>query len=156
MEGEIFVNVQGDEPLIRADVIERAVELVSSGRFGIGTAMTPLRDPRALSERSIVKVLVDRDDRAIYFSRLAIPYSRVEPAAGSPMICRQHVGLYVFSREALMKFRSLPPTALERAESLEQLRALEAGMAIGVAEVDFESIGVDTPEDLARVRERLV
>lgn len=154
---DIYVNVQGDEPLIVPEAIEEAVELVRSGRFPMGTVMTPLKNSTELHEPSVVKVIADRQGRAIYFSRLPIPYSRgPEPAAHEPFVCQRHVGLYVYSRQALMRFRSLPATALEKAEVLEQLRALQDGIAIGITEVNFTSIGVDTPEDLEQVRKILV
>lgn len=152
---DIYVNVQGDEPMMDPLAIESALELVSSGRFPMGTAMTPLQSETELADPSVVKVLVDRNSRAIYFSRFPIPYSR-GPKPVSDYACRRHVGLYVFTREMLMRFRDLPPSPLERGEVLEQLRAMEAGIPIGVAEVRFTAIGVDTPEDLEKVRRNLV
>jgi 3-deoxy-manno-octulosonate cytidylyltransferase (CMP-KDO synthetase) len=152
-EIDIFVNVQGDEPLMEPAAIEAAVELVASGRFELSTVMTPMRDGADLSNPAVVKVISDDHGRAIYFSRHPIPYSRKpSPDAGEPFVCRRHVGLYVYRRETLLKFSGLPPCAMERAESLEQLRALQAGIPIGIAEVDFTSIGVDTPEELEKVR----
>ncbi|MCM2323075.1 MAG: 3-deoxy-manno-octulosonate cytidylyltransferase [Oligoflexia bacterium] len=157
VKGDIFVNVQGDEPLIVTEAIEKGVELVRSGRFPMGTVMTPLRNSAELHERSVVKVIADSEGRAIYFSRLPIPYGRgPEPSGSEPFVCRRHVGLYVYDRATLMRFRALPPSPLERAEVLEQLRALAAGIPIGIAEVNFTSIGVDTAEDLAQVRKVLV
>lgn len=154
---DVYVNVQGDEPLILPEVIEKAVELVRSGRFSIGTVMTPLKSAQELHDPSVVKVITDQNQRAIYFSRHPIPYSRgVEPALGQPFASLRHVGLYVYSREALLRFRSLAPSSLEKGEMLEQLRALSEGIPIGVAEVDFISVGVDTPEDLDLVRKILV
>lgn len=157
VEGDIFVNVQGDEPMMMPGAIEAAVELVRSGRYPMATVMTPLRTLVELQDSSVVKVLSDRSGRAIYFSRHPIPYSRVpQPLEGEHFACRRHVGLYVYTRETLMRFRSLPPSPIEKGEVLEQLRALEDGISIGITEVDFLSIGVDTAEDLARVREVLV
>lgn len=154
---DIYVNVQGDEPLIVTQAIEKGVELVASGRFPMATVMTPLRSSAELHERSVVKVIADRNDRAIYFSRLPIPYGRgPEPQAGESFVCYRHVGLYVYTRETLKRFTALPPSALEKAEVLEQLRALADGIPIGIAEVEFTSIGVDTPEDLDQVRRILV
>ncbi len=156
-EAAIYVNVQGDEPLLDPAAIDRAVELVAAGKFRMATAMTPLRSADELTNPAVVKVIADRSGRAIYFSRHPIPYSRQSgPPAGEPYVCRRHVGLYVFDRATLRELRSLPPCALERAESLEQLRALEAGIAIGCAEADFVSIGVDTPEELEKARAALV
>jgi 3-deoxy-manno-octulosonate cytidylyltransferase (CMP-KDO synthetase) len=156
VEGDVFVNVQGDEPLMDPGAIEAAVEIVTSGRFPMSTVMSPLKTEAELLDPSVVKVIADRLGRAIYFSRHPIPYSRgAKPAAEEELVCRRHVGLYVYDRATLMRFRSLPPSALEKAEVLEQLRALADGIAIGIAEVDFLAIGVDTPEDLERVRQIL-
>jgi 3-deoxy-manno-octulosonate cytidylyltransferase (CMP-KDO synthetase) len=154
--GDIFVNVQGDEPLMDPRAIEEAVELVRSGRFSMSTVMSPLKTEAELNDPSVVKVIADRLGRAIYFSRHPIPYSRgPKPVAGEQFVCKRHVGLYVYDRATLMRFRGLPPSPLEKAEVLEQLRALADGIPIGITEVDFLSIGVDTPEDLERVRQAL-
>jgi 3-deoxy-D-manno-octulosonate cytidylyltransferase len=154
---DIYVNVQGDEPLIDASAIEAAVHLVSSGRFAMSTVMTPLREIEELSNPSVVKVLADRTGRAIYFSRLPIPYSRGEvPSDPKDWVCQRHIGLYVFKREVLEKWKDLPPSRLEKGEILEQLRALEDGISIGITQVGMTSIGVDTPEDLEKVRRILV
>jgi 3-deoxy-manno-octulosonate cytidylyltransferase (CMP-KDO synthetase) len=154
---DIYLNVQGDEPMMDPRAIETGLALVSSGRFGLGTVMTPIREPGELDDPSVVKVIADRGDRAIYFSRHPIPYSRGErPRPGEAYACQRHLGLYIFAREVLFRFRSLPPSAIERAEMLEQLRALENGIPIGIAEVGSVSIGVDTAEDLEKVRRILV
>lgn len=151
---DIYVNVQGDEPMIEPEGIDRAVRLVLDGRFKMSTIMTRLKTAEELKEISVVKVLVDRLGRAIYFSRYPIPYSR-QPIPEGGFGCFRHIGLYVYERELLFKLRSLPVSPLEKGESLEQLRALEDGIAIGCAEVDFTSIGVDTPEDLEKVKSEL-
>lgn len=154
---DIYINVQGDEPLIDPKAIEAALEWVGSGRFPMGTAMTALRSEEELRDPSVVKVLADPQGRAVYFSRFPIPYSRsTGPVAGERFACRRHVGLYVYDRDTLMRFRALPASSWEKAESLEQLRALENGIPIGIAEVNFQSIGVDTPDDLEKVRRILV
>lgn len=153
---DIYVNVQGDEPMIRGDIIDAAVELVSSGRFRMGTLMTPLRSEEDLKSLTVVKVITDRGGKALYFSRFPIPYSRENPPAPAGYAPKRHIGLYVYDHDTLMKLSSLAPTALERGESLEQLRALENGIEIGVAEVEYETIGVDTPEDLEKVKTALV
>lgn len=155
-KGDIFVNIQGDEPLMSEKAIDASIELIRSGGFQMASVMTPIRARESFDNLSVVKVLVDSNDRAIYFSRFPIPYTRETPPTDpARAICRQHVGLYAYTRETLFRFRSLSPTLLEKAESLEQLRALHNGIAIGMAEVDFESIGVDTPEDLEKVRQIL-
>jgi 3-deoxy-manno-octulosonate cytidylyltransferase (CMP-KDO synthetase) len=153
----IYANVQGDEPLITPEAIEAGIELVRSGRFPLGTVMTRLRTEQELRDPSVVKVVADGEGRALYFSRLPIPYGRGPlPAPGGAFACRRHVGLYVYRGETLQRFSGLAPSPLEKAEVLEQLRALENGIPIGVVEVEFTSIGVDTPEDLDRVRRLLV
>ncbi len=153
---DIYVNVQGDEPLMDPGAITAAADLVRSGRFPMATVMTPLRSMGELENRAVVKVVADRAGRALYFSRLPIPYGRLPgPDEGQPFACRRHVGLYAYTRDTLFRIRSLPVSALERAEMLEQLRAMQDGIAIGIAELDFISIGVDTPEELEKVREHL-
>jgi 3-deoxy-manno-octulosonate cytidylyltransferase (CMP-KDO synthetase) len=150
---DIFVNIQGDEPLIRGAVIDQAIQAVIDKKFDLASLRVPLNSVEDLLNPNVVKVIVDDENRALYFSRYPIPYSRVKPEqAQAPFLCSQHVGIYVYRKEALLKISSLPPSDLERAESLEQLRAMKAGIAIGVYEVDFESVGVDTQEDLEKVR----
>lgn len=154
--GDLYVNVQGDEPLMAPEAIEAAIQLVASRRFRMGTVMSPLRNAAELDNPAVVKVLGDREGRAIYFSRHPIPYSRGQrPSENGSYICRRHVGIYSYDRETLFRIRALQPSQIELGEMLEQLRAMEEGIPIGISEVDFHSIGVDTPEDLERVREWL-
>ncbi|RYZ69808.1 MAG: 3-deoxy-manno-octulosonate cytidylyltransferase [Proteobacteria bacterium] len=151
--GDLFVNVQGDEPLMNPEAIESVIQLVSSGRFSMGTIMSPLRDEADLDNPAVVKALADKAGRAIYFSRFPIPYSRGQrEAVHGSYVCRRHVGLYAYTRETLFRLRDLKPSRIEQGEMLEQLRALEDGIAIGIHELDFLSVGVDTPDDLVRVR----
>jgi len=153
VEGDIFLNVQGDEPLIEPATIEAGLALVTSGKFPMASVMTRLNSAAELENRSVVKAIVDKDNRAIYFSRYPIPYSRIEPPTSVEDYCPyRHLGLYVYKRDTLMKIRSLPPCPLEKGESLEQLRALFHGIPIGLAEAVSVSIGVDTQEDLETVR----
>jgi len=153
VEGDIFLNVQGDEPLIEALTIEKALALVSSGKFPMSSAMTPLKSVEELENRSVVKVLVDNTCRAIYFSRFPIPYGRLAPPhSAQDFVPLRHLGLYVYTRETLKRFSALPASEMEKAESLEQLRALYHGIPIGLATVESQSIGVDTPEDLSAIR----
>lgn len=154
---DIYINVQGDEPMIEATAIEKALELVSSERFSVGTIMSRIKDFADLSNSAVVKVLSDCHGRALYFSRLPIPYSRgAIPSRVEDLVCQRHIGLYVYRKEVLKQWKTLPPSNLEKAEVLEQLRALEQGISIGIAEVGRASIGVDTPEDLEKVRQILV
>lgn len=156
VEGDIFVNIQGDEPLIDPAAIDQAIDWVVSKRCEMATLRVPLRSQDELHNAAVVKVIQDRNGRAIYFSRYPIPYSRqTEPFSGESFASGRHVGLYVYSREALFRLQGLPPSTLEKGESLEQLRALQDGISIGVVESDFVSIGVDTPEELEKAREIL-
>ena len=153
IDGDIFVNVQGDEPLIDAASIDRAIQPVIDGKFDLTSLRVPVKSVEDLENKNVVKVIVDDFNRALYFSRYPIPYSRTEPAqASEPFLCSQHVGIYVYRKDVLLKVSGLPPSDLERAESLEQLRAMKAGIAIGVLEASFDSVGVDTLEDLEKVR----
>jgi 3-deoxy-manno-octulosonate cytidylyltransferase (CMP-KDO synthetase) len=154
--GDIFVNVQGDEPLLDGSSIDQAIQPVIDGRYDLTSLRVPVQSVEDLLNLNSVKVIVDDEDRALYFSRYPIPYSRVKPEnAKPPFLCSQHVGIYVYRRETLLRVSSLAPTDLEKAESLEQLRAMKAGIPIGVFLANFQSIGVDTLEDLNRVREIL-
>jgi 3-deoxy-manno-octulosonate cytidylyltransferase (CMP-KDO synthetase) len=148
---ELVVNVQGDEPLIEAAMIEEAIEpLNADPALHMSTLRQRITDDSDYGNPNVVKVVADRDGNALYFSRSSIPHSR----SGS-VAAYKHVGLYVYRRSFLLAYARLQPTPLERAESLEQLRALEHGFRIRTVETHYESIGVDTPEDLERVR-RLV
>ena len=155
-DADLYVNIQGDEPMMRGEVIDAALELVLSGRFSMATAMTTLKSREELINPNTVKVLADRNGRALYFSRYPIPYSRLAPQeACEPFVCKKHLGLYVFRKDTLSLFSSSPAWEGELGESLEQLRALYLGIPLGVAEVGFDSIGVDTAEDLEKVRKIL-
>ena len=151
--GDVFVNVQGDEPAIEPETIDAAIELVTSNRFEMATAMTRFETVSEVRSPAAVKVIADHAGRAIYFSRLPIPYGRLDlPDDSAQLRCFRHLGLYTYRRETLFRIRDLPPSRLEEAEMLEQLRALEAGISIGVAEVQSRSFGIDTPDDLERAR----
>jgi 3-deoxy-manno-octulosonate cytidylyltransferase (CMP-KDO synthetase) len=142
-----YLNVQGDEPLVEPQAIEAVAALLEKGAE-MATVARPLQ-PFEASLSQVVKVVLDARGRALYFSRSPIPFARtageVQPLA--------HLGLYGFSAAALQRFARTPETPLERAEGLEQLRALFHGIAIDVAVGDYSSTAVDTPEDLQRVRE---
>ena len=150
---DIVVNVQGDEPLITAEAIDAAVKLlIDRPADQMGTLRKRIDDPADLTTPSVVKLVVDAAGYALYFSRSPIPF--VRPGRTAPVHWR-HLGLYAYRRKFLGTLASLARTPLEQAEGLEQLRALEHGYRIGTVETDAETIGVDTPEDLERVR-RLV
>jgi 3-deoxy-manno-octulosonate cytidylyltransferase (CMP-KDO synthetase) len=162
MGADIYVNVQGDEPMIDPAVIDVAVKaLLSDPEAAMSTLSLPLRHFAELMSDAVVKVVTDARNHALYFSRSPIPHARTvertfEAAARAAIAAgavRKHVGLYVFRREALATFASLPPSPLEALEQLEQLRALHHGMKIRVEPVEGEgTVAVDTPEDLERVR----
>ncbi len=146
---EIIVNVQGDEPLIDPAAIDLAIgPLLESEDIPMATLMKRTSDARELHDPNVVKVAADLAGNAIYFSRSLIPF----PRDGGAGMHFKHIGLYVYRREFLLGYARLPVGPLERAEKLEQLRALENGYRIRVVETDYESIGVDTPEDLERVK----
>jgi len=145
------VNIQGDEPLLEPAAIDAAVAgLLDRPQASMGTLAKRIEDPRDLDDPNVVKVVTDRRGEALYFSRSTIPFSRGEAA-----VCYRHIGLYVYRCDFLLSYPSLPVGPLERAEKLEQLRALENGYRIHVAETDYECVGVDTPEDLERVSKLL-
>ena len=149
---DLVVNIQGDEPLLDPSVIDRAVEpLVADPSVEMGTLARPMGMAEA-ADPSKVKVVTDRQGFALYFSRARIPYVREDAAAASDRPYLLHMGLYVYRRETLLRFATLPPTPLEQQERLEQLRALEHGIRIQVVVTEHESFGVDTPADLERVR----
>ncbi|HET6363093.1 MAG TPA: 3-deoxy-manno-octulosonate cytidylyltransferase [Gemmatimonadota bacterium] len=146
-EARIVVNVQGDEPLLEPAAIDAAVEaLERDPKADIATLARPLRPTESNDDPDIVKVDVGGDGRALDFSRSPLP------RRGAPLV---HIGLYAYRREAIDRFVATPPTAREKAERLEQLRALELGLAIAVVPFDSGSIGVDTPADVARVEAAL-
>ena len=148
--GDVYVNIQGDEPLMPAENIDLAVEtLLASLDREIATVALPI-DEREAADPNVVKVAVAGDGRALYFSRAPIPYPRT---GGSDY--RKHLGIYAYRAETLAKLAHLPPSRLEQMESLEQLRWLEAGWSIWVGSARADSIGVDTPEDLARAEVEL-
>lgn len=144
---EVYINVQGDEPMIRADHIAALVELMKDPNVPVGTLKTPAA-PEDIPNPNAVKVVTDMTGRALYFSRSTVPYDR----DGSQPRYFKHLGIYAYRKPALDRFVGLPESTLERGERLEQLRFLENGIPIYVAEISYDSVGVDTEEDLARVK----
>jgi 3-deoxy-manno-octulosonate cytidylyltransferase (CMP-KDO synthetase) len=150
---ELVVNIQGDEPLIDPAAIDAAIlPLVEDPGIPMGTLKKRIEDAREVTDPNVVKVVTNRAGDAIYFSRSTIPYVRIDGGAATATTHYKHIGLYVYRREFLLSYSGLPVGPLERAERLEQLRALENGYSIRVVETEYESIGVDTPADLERVR----
>jgi 3-deoxy-manno-octulosonate cytidylyltransferase (CMP-KDO synthetase) len=149
---EIIVNIQGDEPLIDPDAIDAAIlPLVHDPEILMGTLKKRIEDPAEITNTNVVKVVTNATGDAVYFSRSPIPFHRDSAGSGSAPAYFKHVGLYVYRRDFLMGYSTLPVGPLEEAERLEQLRALENGFSIRVVETEYESLGVDTPEDLEKV-----
>ena len=154
---DVVVNIQGDEPLVDAGTVRAAISMVEQG-FDAGTCAAPVRDEEEFRDPTVVKVVRTREGRALYFSRAAIPYGYDGTAEG-PCWRRdrqlRHVGIYAYRTEALGRWVGFNRSPLELQEGLEQLRALENGMRIGVAVVAEAAEGIDTPGDLARMEHRL-
>jgi 3-deoxy-manno-octulosonate cytidylyltransferase (CMP-KDO synthetase) len=173
MESDIVVNVQGDEPLIRPEDIDKSIApFAHDPSIIVTTLITPLLNGADLYNPHVVKVVVDHDGFALYFSRSPIPFPRkgLEKAGDEPhkeikLIKQldkkelrdswQHIGLYAFRRDFLLKLTSLPPSALEQQEELEQLRILEHGYKIKTVVCSSPSIGIDTPQDVERFKSLL-
>lgn len=148
---DIVINVQGDEPLIDSNLIDRLIELFhNSDDVYFASAMHQIDSLEDLNNPNIVKVIRDIMGNAIYFSRLPIPFSRDDEVDLSRYY--QHIGIYGYKKSFLQKYASLPQTYLEKIEKLEQLRAVENGFKIRMVETDYRSVGVDTVEDLEKVR----
>jgi 3-deoxy-manno-octulosonate cytidylyltransferase (CMP-KDO synthetase) len=143
---DVYVNVQGDEPMVRPEHISALLDVMRNPAAPVGTLKTPCT-PAEINDPNAVKVVADKDGRSLYFSRATIPYDR----DGSSPAHFKHLGLYAYRKAALDQFVSLPESSLERSERLEQLRFLENGISIYVGETAFDSVGVDTEEDLQRV-----
>ncbi len=147
---DIIVNVQGDEPLIRPEMIDAVVTLLEDSRASIGTLIKKIEDRSEIGDPNVVKVVFDSQGFALYFSRAQIPF-QAPHAAVQTLTYYKHVGIYSYRREALLALAGMKQTTLERIEKLEQLRALENGMKIKIGETSFETCGVDTPDDIQRV-----
>ena len=146
----VLVNIQGDEPLIDPAAIDAAVlALLDDSEVQMSTLMKIIEDPREITDPNVVKVVTNLSGDAVYFSRSPIPF--VRDAADRVAPYYKHLGLYVYRRDFLLAYSALPVGPLERMERLEQLRAIENGHRVRVVETESESLGVDTPEDLARV-----
>lgn len=150
---DIVVNIQGDEPFIDPEDINKAVTLLKNNAFDIATLSKKIDALSDLDNPNVVKVIFDVTGKAIYFSRCAVPYLRDVPASERLKAhdFYKHIGLYAFKGSTLLKLPQLKESLLEKAEKLEQLRWLENGLTIGVAETQNNSISIDTPEDLAKI-----
>jgi len=147
---DVYINVQGDEPLIRSEHIATVLQIMENPAAQVGTLMTPAAEVD-IPNPSAVKIVTDCNGRALYFSRATIPYDR----DGTQPPYFKHLGLYAYRKGALDQFVRWPESSLEKSERLEQLRFLENGVAIYAGETPYDSVGVDTEEDLARVMEIL-
>ena len=155
---DAVVNIQGDEPLIDPGVIDAVAGALSANEMS--TAATPIRSVEEYESPNAVKVVVSASGRALYFSRRTIPFVRdaasrssAEQLAAFPFL--KHLGIYGYLRETLLRLVRFPVSSLENVEKLEQLRALENGIQIAVVKVNYDSVGVDSPDDVARVEELL-
>ena len=163
-DDDILVNIQGDEPLIDPKLIEElAAKLKNDAKWQMATAVTPIRSEKDFAAKTVVKVVLDRDDGALYFSRAPIPCDRdhlpdfatLQPCNIATSLYVRHLGIYAYRGEFLKRYIQEPPCALEKTEKLEQLRALWMGAKIAVVRTDDEGVGVDTPEDAVRVEKIL-
>ena len=145
VDADIYVNIQGDEPLLRPEHIDSLLRPFAQTDAAVTTLSTPCT-PEEINDPNAVKVVTANDGRALYFSRASIPYQR-----GTPLTPRKHIGIYAYRKAALRRFAELPPSPLESVERLEQLRLLEEGISIYVAHTPFDTIGVDTAADLLAV-----
>jgi 3-deoxy-manno-octulosonate cytidylyltransferase (CMP-KDO synthetase) len=144
----IVINIQGDEPLLRGESIEALVKVLQKRSVNMASSMTKVTDPSIIGDRNRVKVVVDKQDYALYFSRSPLPYQAAD-------YFYQHTGIYGYQRDFLLKLSQWPPTRLEKTESLEQLRVLENGFRIKMLEMPFLTLSVDIPQDIIKVEEFL-
>ena len=162
-DDDILVNIQGDEPLIDPKLVDELVGKLASSDIEMATAVTPIRSAADLAAKTVVKVVLDREDRALYFSRAPIPcdrdntpdFSATQPLNPSASLYVRHLGIYAYRGGFLKRYIAEPPCALEKTEKLEQLRALWMGARIAVVRTADEGVGVDTPEDAERVAKLL-
>ncbi len=154
-KGDVFVNVQGDEPLLDPAAVDTAVNaLLEEPAAAIATVATLIKTPADIMDPNVVKTVLDFDNNGIYFSRAPIPWVR-DSTSKIQVRHLKHLGLYVFQRDSLLEYPTLPQGELERIEQLEQLRWLENGWKIRVAEVEHDAVSVDVQDDVARVEKLL-
>lgn len=151
---DIIVNIQGDEPLIDPDSVDSVVTPLLESSVEMATASRLLTNPAEIESPQVVKVVVGQDKNALYFSRFPLPFYR-DATDISDQIHFGHIGLYVYTRECLLKISKLTPTPLEKAECLEQLRALENGIKISVVQFKTQALAVDVPEDVEKIESAL-
>lgn len=149
IDTEIVVNVQGDEPFVQKDFLEKLISVFSIKDVKVASLMYPILEKEEINNPNVVKVVVDLSGLALYFSRSPVPFSR---NTDSSLVCMKHIGIYAYRKETLLDFASWEKTPLESIEMLEQLRYLENGIPIKMIRVDSAPVAIDTPEDLERAR----
>jgi 3-deoxy-manno-octulosonate cytidylyltransferase (CMP-KDO synthetase) len=155
LDVKVIVNIQGDEPLINPTMIDLvASALINSDNVYMATLMTRITDPETVADPHVVKVVVDKNNFALYFSRSPIPFLAHSSEIKEPVYFK-HIGLYGYTKDFLFTFKKMAVSTLEKTEKLEQLRVLAEGYKIKVLETKYDTFGVDTPEDLERVKEVL-
>ncbi len=154
IDTKIVINIQADEPLVHPLIIDSlAQEMLSNPELVMATVKKKITDENEINNPNVVKVICDKSDFAIYFSRFPLPYFRDDDEkVGDEKIYYKHLGIYAYTKDFLYTFKNSPKSYLEKAEKLEQLRALESGHKIKVIETKFESCGVDTEEDFQKVK----
>ncbi len=155
MDVDVVVNVQGDEPMIDRESLDKVLQVFhgkDAGKIDLASLKTELKEWKDIENPNHVKVITDKDDFALYFSRSPIPYPRDENAGAK---WYKHVGIYAFRKQALLDFQRLPMRSLEAAEKIEAIRYLEYGKNIKMVETTVKGVGIDTPEDLERARQLL-
>ncbi|HTZ10961.1 MAG TPA: 3-deoxy-manno-octulosonate cytidylyltransferase [Candidatus Margulisiibacteriota bacterium] len=151
LDVRVVINMQADEPLIEPTMIDAlARSLQEDPDISMSTLMKKIEDPNEIDDPNVVKVVVDKNNFALYFSRAAIPFCPANSEVKKPLYYK-HIGLYGYTKDFIFRFRNLPISRLEATEKLEQLRVLEEGYRIKVIETKFDTVGVDTPEDLEKV-----
>jgi len=151
IDGDIFVNIQGDEPLINPQLIDQIIEEAKKNLNYVVTAKTKIREKADITNPNVVKVVTDLQNNALYFSRLPIPYNR----SNENIEYYKHLGIYCYSKSILQHFVKMPKSRYEKCEVLEQLRLLENGFKIKVINTNYDSVGVDTPEDVMKIEKLL-
>lgn len=155
LDVKIVINIQGDEPLIHPTMIDAVAQaLIDDSKVSMATLMKKIEDPKELDDPNVVKVVVDKNNFALYFSRAKIPYLAQNSSVKSPVYYK-HIGLYGYTKDFLFIYKNLPASNLEKIEHLEQLRVLEEGFRIKMIETKYDTIGVDTPQDLEKVKQYL-
>jgi 3-deoxy-manno-octulosonate cytidylyltransferase (CMP-KDO synthetase) len=155
IEVKVVVNIQGDEPMIHPTMIDSVARaILSDSTIQVATIIRKIDEAQDINDPHVVKVVKDKNDFALYFSRSPIPFLARNSEISSPVYYK-HIGLYGYSKDFLFTYKNMAPSSLERTEKLEQLRVLEDGYKIKVIETKYNTIGVDTPEDLEKVKEFL-